>query len=41
MTRLEKEILDLLKENARLPLKDIAGMLGVDEQAVKNSISEL
>ncbi len=41
MTRLEKEILDLLKENARLPLKDIAGMLGVDEQAVKNSIRAL
>ena len=41
MTRLEKEVLDLLKENARIPAKDLAGILGVEEQQIKDAIRSL
>ena len=41
MTRLEKEILDLLKDNARIPAKDLAGILGVSEQQIKDGIRSL
>jgi DNA-binding Lrp family transcriptional regulator len=41
MTVLEKDILEILTEDARIPAKKIAAMLSVDEDKVKNTIAEL
>ena len=38
MTVLEKDILAILTEDARIPAKKIAAMLSVDEETVKNAI---
>ena len=41
MTALEKDILNILTEDARIPAKKIAAMLSVDEEAVKTSIADM
>lgn len=41
MTVLEKDILGILTEDARIPAKKIAAMLSVDEDKVKNTVAEL
>ena len=41
MTVLEKDILAILTEDARIPAKKIAAMLSVDEEKVKNAIAAL
>lgn len=41
MTVLEKDILEILTEDARIPAKKIAAMLSVDEDKVKNTVAEL
>lgn len=41
MTNLEKEILDLLKEDARLSAKKIAAMLGREEKEIEDCIRKL
>ena len=41
MTALEKDILSILTEDARIPAKKIAAMLSVDEEQVKACIAEM
>ncbi|MBQ7831346.1 MAG: Lrp/AsnC family transcriptional regulator [Clostridia bacterium] len=41
MTVLEKDILNILTEDARIPAKKIAAMLSVDEEKVKNTVAAL
>ena len=41
MTALEKDILNILTEDARMSHKKIAAMLSVDEETVKNTIAEM
>ena len=41
MTAFEKEILDILKEDARIPASKIAAMLSVDEAQVKVCIADM
>ena len=41
MTTIEKEILDVLKEDARIPASKIAAMLSVDEAQVKACIADM
>lgn len=41
MTALEKDILKLLTEDARLTSKKLAAMLSADEELVKNTIADL
>ncbi|MBR1974699.1 MAG: Lrp/AsnC family transcriptional regulator [Clostridia bacterium] len=41
MTAFEKEILDILKEDARIPASKIAAMLSVDEAQVKACIADM
>lgn len=41
MTALEKDILKLLTEDARLSAKKLAAMLSADEELVKNTIADL
>ena len=41
MTALEKDILKLLTEDARLTSKKLAAMLSADEELVKNTITDL
>ena len=41
MTNFEKEILDLLKEDARLSAKKIAAMLGREEKEIEDCIRKL
>ena len=41
MTVLEKDILNILTEDARIPAKKIAAMLSVDEETVKSTIAAL
>ena len=41
MTALEKDILGILTEDARIPAKKIAAMLSVDEEQVKACIAEM
>lgn len=41
MTRLETQVLDLLREDCRLPLEKLAVMLGVSTQEVAETIDEL
>ena len=41
MTALEKDILNILTEDARIPAKKIAAMLSVDEETVKTSIADM
>ena len=41
MTALEKDILNILTEDARISHKKIAAMLSVDEETVKSTVSEM
>lgn len=41
MTKLYQDILALLKEDARMPISDLATMLGVDEEKVKDAIADM
>lgn len=41
MTRLETQVLDLLREDCRLPLEKLAVMLGVSTQEVAETIDDL
>lgn len=41
MTKLYQDILVLLKEDARMPISDLATMLGVDEEKVKDAIADM
>ena len=41
MTRLETQVLDLLREDCRLPLEKLAGMLGVSTEEVAETIDSL
>ena len=41
MTALERDILNILSEDARIPVKKIAAMLSVDETQVKDCISQM
>ena len=41
MTALEKDILNILTEAARIPAKKIAAMLSVDENVVVDTIADL
>lgn len=41
MTVLEKDILNILTEDARIPAKKIAAMLSVDEETVKAAVSSM
>ena len=41
MTVLEKDILNILTEDARIPAKKIAAMLSVDEETVKAAVSNM
>ena len=41
MTTLEKDILTILKEDARVPAKKIAAMLSVEEETVKRAVAEM
>ena len=41
MTALEKDILNILTEDARIPAKKIAAMLSVDENVVVDTIADL
>ena len=41
MTALEKDILNILTEDARISHKKIAAMLSVDEQTVKNTVADM
>ena len=41
MTVLERDILNILSEDARIPVKKIAAMLSVEETQVKNCIADM
>ena len=41
MTKLYQDILALLKEDARMPISDLATMLGADEEKVKDAIADM
>jgi DNA-binding Lrp family transcriptional regulator len=41
MTKLYQDILVLLKEDARMPISDLATMLGADEEKVKDAIADM
>ncbi|MBO5027696.1 MAG: Lrp/AsnC family transcriptional regulator [Clostridia bacterium] len=41
MTALERDILNILMEDARVPHKKIAAMLSVDETTVKSTVAEM
>ena len=41
MTALEKDILNILTEDARISHKKIAAMLSVDEETVKNTVADM
>jgi DNA-binding Lrp family transcriptional regulator len=41
MTKLYQDILTLLKEDARMPISDLATMLGADEEKVKDAIADM
>ncbi len=41
MTQIKEEILEILNEDARIPAKEMAVMLGVDETTVEKAIEEL
>ena len=41
MTRLETQVLDLLREDCRLPLEKLAVMLGVSTEEVAETIDSL
>jgi DNA-binding Lrp family transcriptional regulator len=41
MTLLEKDILNILTEDARIPAKKLAAMLSVDEEQVRNCIASM